>query len=549
MSEKYSIGLDFGTLSGRAVLVRVSDGAELADAVMNYPHGVMDDTLAATGEKLPHDFALQDARDYLEVLHYIVPTVLRESGVDPDDIVGVGVDFTCCTVVPIYEDGTPLSFDEKFANNKHAYVKLWKHHAAQEYADRLNELAARRGDTWPIEYGGRCSSEWLYPKVWEIYDKAPEIYRAAYHFIEAGEWITMYLTGKLTKSYTFATAKAIYNKETGYPPIEMFAEMDEGLRNVVAEKIDSPIVYSGKSAGNICEKAANELGLSQKTVVSAPMPDAHVATVALDMCHDGDMCAIMGTSGCYMLISDKYEVVPGICGTHMDSLTPGFWGYEAGLCAVGDLFAWASDKLAPAEYRDAAEKEGIPVLQYMINRCAAKRPGETGLVALDWHNGNRNILVDARLSGMIVGMTLQTTADDILRAMLEATAFATRVIFENYTSHGVEIKRLIAAGGIARKDPFTMQLYADILGMDIAVASSPQVPARASAVYATAAAGYDLYECISRMSSPMEKVYHPNPEAKAIYDRIYAEYLRLHDYFGRGGSDCMYRLHDIKLGN
>ncbi len=548
MSEKYSIGLDFGTLSGRAVLVRVSDGAELADAVMNYPHGVMDRILAATGERLPHDFALQDARDYLEVLQYIVPSVLEKSGVDPDDIVGIGVDFTCCTVVPIYEDGTPLSFDEKFAGNKHAYVKLWKHHAAQEYADRLNEIAARRGEKWPIEYGGRCSSEWLYPKIWEIYDKAPEVYAAAYHFVEAGEWITMYLTGKLIKSYTFATAKAIYNKETSYPSPDMFAEMDEGLRNVVAEKVAAPIIQSGCAAGSVCERAAKALGLSQKTVVSSPMPDAHVATVALDMCHDGDMCAIMGTSGCYMLISDKYKVVPGICGTHVDSLTPGFWGYEAGLCAVGDLFAWVTDKLAPAEYRDAAEKEGIPVIKYMIKKCAAKRPGETGLVALDWHNGNRNILVDARLSGLIVGMTLGTTADDILRAMIEATAFATRVIFENYTACGVAIKRLIAAGGIARKDPFTMQLYADILGMDIAVAGSSQVPARASAVYATAAAGYDLYECIEKMSSPMERVYHPDPESKAIYDRLYAEYLRLHDLFGRGGNDCMYRLHDIKLG-
>lgn len=546
MPEKYTIGIDFGTLSGRAVLVRISDGCELCDATLKYKHAVMDDVLDATGERLPADYALQDPSDYLEVLRYVIPKVICDSGVESESIIGVGIDFTCCTVLPVFKNGVPLCFDERFRENKHAYVKLWKHHSAQKYADKLTEAMLKKDCHSLDDYGGKVSSEWIFPKIMEVYFEAPEIYAAADGFIEAGEWIAMYLTGERIKSYVFATAKALYNIETGYPSDELFAEMDEGLGDVVAKKVAARIISSTEAAGSVCKKAADELGLSEKTKVSCPLPDAHDATVALNMKSDGDMCMILGTSSCFMMLGREYRSVDGICGVQKDSMTPGFWGYEAGLCCMGDLFAWAADKLAPASYRADAEKKGIPVLRYMIEKAAKKVPGETGLLALDWWNGNRNILVDSSLSGMIVGLDLQSTAEDILRALIEATAFATRVIFENYKSSGIEIKRVIAAGGIAGKDPFTMQLYSDVLNMDIRISGSSQVPAVSAAIYAAAAAGLDIYSCMESMSRLSDTVYHPNPEASAVYDKLYGEYVTLHDYFGRGGNNVMKRLKEIK---
>lgn len=546
MSEKYTIGLDFGTLSGRALLVRISDGAELAARTMEYPHGVMDRYLCASGEELPPDFALQDPHDYLEVLDYILPGVIADAKVDKENIIGIGVDFTTCTMLPIKADGTPLCFEEKYRKEPHAYAKLWKHHAAQPYADRINEVAKERGEEWLAAYGGKISSEWYFPKVFEVLDKAPEVYADADHFVEAGDFINMYLCGCLKKSYTYAASKAMYDMEKGYPSREFFAALDPRFADVVKDKTSAPMVYTCEKVGNVRKEIAERYGLSEKTVVATAQPDAHVATSALNMHTAGDMCAIMGTSACYMLIDDKRRNVKGICGVLRDSLTPGFWGYESGLCCLGDAFAWAAENIAPASYREEADSLGISVLRLLINKCAEKAPGETGLVALDWLNGNRNVLIDSDLSAMILGMDLRTRPEDIMRALIEATAFATRVITETIEASGVEIRRIIAAGGISRKDPFTMQLYADVLKKDILIAESRQIPALASAVYAAASAGEDLLLCMERMCHLSDTVYHPNTAASEVYDALYKEYLTLYDYFGRGQNDVMKRLRRIK---
>lgn len=546
MADKYTIGVDFGTLSGRALLVRVSDGEELATRVMDYRHGVMDKYLASSGEPLPHDFALQDPHDYIEVLEYIIPGVIADAAVDPEDIIGIGVDFTCCTVLPVRADGTPLCFEERFKNEPYAYAKLWKHHAAQPYADRITEVAAELEPERLAAAGGKASSEWLFPKIWETLDKAPEVYSEAAYFLEAGDFINLLLTGKVTKSYTYASAKAMYDFDGGYPSKRFFAALDPRLENVVEDKLNAPIIFTGGQAGRVCAEASKRLGLSENTVVACAQPDAHVAPAALNMHQAGDMCAIMGTSSCYMLIDDKHRHVTGICGILRDSLTPGFWGYESGLCCVGDAFAWAAENIAPAAYRDEADALGISVLQLLIKKASLKRPGETGLVALDWLNGNRNVLVDSSLSAMIVGMDLRTSPEDIMRALIEATAFGTRVITETIESSGVAIKRLIAAGGIARKDPFTMQLYADVLKKDIIIASSKQVPAMASAVYAAVSAGEELIPCMERMGKLSDTVYRPIAENSAVYDKLYDEYCTLYDYFGRGGNDVMKRLRAIR---
>ena len=546
MNEKYTIGVDFGTLSARAVIVRCSDGYIAAEAALDYSHAVMDHTLAATGEVLPPDFALQDPNDYLDALFTVVPSVIRDSGVAPEDIIGIGVDFTCCTVVPVDSDNRPICFNEKYRNNPHAYVKLWKHHAAQPYADRINALAEERGEKWLPDYGNKISSEWLFPKIMEVLNCAPDIYEATDSFIEGGDWIARILTGRRVKSYAYATAKAMYDYYDGYPKKDFFAALDPRLENVVEEKLCGEMVFSGQSAGTVCPEMAEKLGLSTSTAVAASSPDAHVATVALNMKKSGDMCAILGTSACFMLLSDSYAPVGGISGVHKDSLTPGFYGYEAGLCCFGDHFAWVAENLATAEYVKEAEERGISILRLLIEKASVKKPGEAGLIALNWWNGNRSVLVDSALSGMILGMDLRTKPEDIMRALIEANAFGTRLVAETYESGGVEVKRLIAAGGIPRKDPFTMQLFADVLKKEIAVASCSQIPAVASAVYAASAAGIELSEAMNNMSKVSDTVYRPNPEAGAIYDRIYAEYKRLYDYFGRGDNNVMKTLRAIR---
>lgn len=549
--SKYTIGIDFGTLSGRAVLVDVKDGREIADCVMDYPHAVMDEVLASTGEKLPANYALQDPHDYLQVLDRVIPAVIRESGVAPQDIIGLGVDFTCCTCLPVYADGTPLCFTEEFSGNKHAYVKLWKHHAAQPYADRFNRIARERGETFLDDFGGKVSSEWMFAKIMETLEEAPEVYDACTYVVEAGDWLNWQLTGELTRGYLFAAYKTEYLMGKGYPSPDFLAELNPRLRDVTDTKLAGRMVYIGERAGKVSAAAAARWGLCEGTAVATAMPDAHVASPALAQSHSGDLFGILGTSGCYMLIDEEYRKVPGICGVVRDGLVPGFYGYEAGLCCFGDHFAWAAENLMTKEYYEEAKARNMAPLKLLIEKASKQAPGEHGLIAMNWFNGNRNILVNSNLSGAFIGMTLQTRPEDMLRALIEATAYGTRVIVENFRNHGVAVNTFVAGGGIARKDPFSMQLYADVLKMDIRIAGSTQIPALASGIYAAVAAGEEaggyatLTAASAAMNSLSDIVYRPNPAASAIYDKLYAEYLTLHDYFGRGGNDVMMRLRNI----
>ncbi|MBQ8276251.1 MAG: ribulokinase [Clostridia bacterium] len=553
MSAKYTVGIDFGTLSGRAVLVDVANGREAADCVMDYPHAVIDTTLPGTDLRLPPDFALQHPQDYLDVLFTVVPGVVKKSGVDPADIIGLCIDFTSCTLVPMDEAGTPLCFFDAFKQNPHAYVKLWKHHAAQPYANRINAIAEERGEGWLARYGGKISSEWLFPKLWEIADCAPEVWSRMAYAIEAGDWLSWILTGNRTRNLVVTGYKAIYTPEEGFPSPEFFAACAPCLADVY-DKLDlegTPVVAAGTAVGTLLPEMAEKLGLCPGIAISASTADAHVAAPALGCCRHGDMFGIFGTSACFMVQANEYHEVPGICGVIPDGLMPGTYGYEAGLCCLGDHFAWLAAQ-APAEYKAEAEAREIPVIRVLIERAARLAPGESGILALNWWNGNRCILVDSDLSGLFVGMTLQTRPEELMRALIEATAFDTRLIFDNFAEHGIPVHRFVAAGGIARKDPFTMQLYADVLGIDIRIAGSTQIPALGSAIYAAAAAGsarggYDsLSSAVDAMQNVSDTVYHPNPEATAVYDRLYAEYLRLHDYFGRGENDVMKRLRAIR---
>ncbi len=550
--SKYTIGIDYGTLSGRALLCRVEDGAELASAVFEYPHAVMDRTLAASGEPLPRDFALQDPQDYLLVLQNTVPAVLRESSIDPEDVIGIGIDFTACTMLPVDKNGTPLCFSEQFKNEKYAYVKLWKHHAAQSYANRLNAVAAQRGEPFLKRYGGKISSEWMIPKIWETLDRAPQVYHAAAHFIEAADFITWQLCGTLTRNSCCAGYKAIYHKKEGYPSSEFFAALDPALRNVVQEKLSGPVVALGQCAGRLTERYAKLLGLNTRTAVAVANVDAHVAVPAVKITKAGQMLAIMGTSTCHMMLQDKEVLVPGMCGVVQDGILPGYFGYEAGQSCVGDHFAWFMENLFPASYAKEAAERGIDPIALIQEKAAKLRAGESGLLALDWWNGNRSILVDTDLSGLMLGMTLATKPEEIYRALVEATAFGTRMIIENYRRCGLEVKEFFACGGIAEKSPFVMQIYADILHMPIRISGSPQAPALGSAIFGAVAAGsasggYDRVEdACEHMGKLKDVVYLPSEAESAVYTQLFAEYERLHDTFGRGENDVMKRLKALK---
>ncbi|QOX65425.1 ribulokinase [Anoxybacterium hadale] len=549
---KYVIGVDYGTLSGRAVLVEAATGTELCSSVFDYPHGVIDRTLP-TGEPLGHDWALQHPQDYIEVLAHTVPAVLKEAGVNPDQVIGIGTDFTACTILPVTEEGIPLCTMPQYEKNPHAWVKLWKHHAAQDKANELNRIAEEREEPWLKNYGGKISSEWAIPKIWQVLDEAPEIYAAADRFIEAADWIIWQLCGKETRNSCTAGYKEIWNKAAGYPTNEFFKALDPRLEKVVEEKLGTLITPLGEKAGFVTQKAAQLTGLKEGTAVAIGNVDAHVSAPAVGIDGPGKILAIMGTSTCHVLMGTEETQVPGMCGVVADGILPGYYGYEAGQSCVGDHFAWFVDHCLPAGYYDEAQKMGMNVHRYLTEKAQKLKPGESGLLALDWWNGNRSVLVDVDLTGMILGMTLQTKPEEIYRALIEATAYGNREIVENFRRNGVPVEEFFAAGGISQKNPLMMQIYADVLGMPVKISGSDQCPALGSAIFAAVAAGkeaggYDtVYEAARVMGKIKDTVYQPNPEHAAVYDRLFREYVTLHDYFGRGENDVMKRLKRIKI--
>lgn len=551
---KYTIGIDFGTLSGRAVLVDVSSGKELASSEYLYPHAVMD-TALPSGKKLGHDWALQHPQDYLDVLTNTIPAVLKESGIDSGDVIGVGTDFTACTVLPVKKDGTPLCFLEEYKNHPHAYIKLWKHHAAQDQANRLNALAEEMGEDWLSRYGGKISSEWEFPKLLQIVEEAPEIYDAMDYFVEAADWIVWQLTGKPTKCACTVGYKGIWHKQKGFPSNKFFKMLHPKLENVIADKMNIPIAPLGDRAGGISEKMAQATGLIAGTAVSTGNVDAHVTVPAVKIDGPGKILAIMGTSTCHILLGEEERTVPGMCGVVDGGVYPGFFGYEAGQSCVGDHFAWFVNNCLPPSYYEEAKKQHKNIYVYLREKAETAKPGESGLLALDWWNGNRSVLVDVDLTGMMLGMTLQTKPEEIYRALIEATAFGTRKIIETFNENGVPITEFYASGGISQKDPMTMQIYADITGLTIKIAGSKQGPALGSAIFAAVAAGAESggYESVFPAAQAMGKlkdvIYKPIPENAKVYDALYKEYSTLHDYFGRGENDVMKRLKNIQKAN
>jgi L-ribulokinase len=551
---RYAVGVDFGTESGRALLVDCADGREVATAVYRYRNDVIDEHLPPPDDDvgLEADWALQDPDDYVRTLQEAVPQVLTDAGVDSADVVGIGIDFTACTMLPTLADGTPLCRLEEYRRLPHSWVKLWKHHAAQPEADLVNEVAAERGERWLQRYGGRISSEWFFPKALQILEEAPQLYERADRLIEAADWIVWQLTGVETRNSCTAGYKAIWSKRDGFPASDYFAALDPRFEHVVDEKMSRRILPIGSRAGGLCERAAGWTGLRPGTAVAVANVDAHVSAPAVTVTAPGTMVAIMGTSICHILLGDELAIVDGMCGVVEDGAVPGLWAFEAGQSAVGDIFAWFAENAVPPELHEVARRAERSVQEVLESEAAKLLPGESGLLALDWWNGNRSVLVDADLRGLLVGMTLATRAPEIYRALIEATAFGTRVIVEALESAGVRVDRIVACGGLPERNALLMQIFADVTGRDFSVAASVQAPALGSAMFGAVAAGaaaggYDsIVEASQRMAHLGSNRFRPDAGRHAVYEELYREYVRLHDAFGRSEDSVMKRLKAIQ---
>lgn len=549
MEDKYTIGVDFGTLSARAVVANTKNGEIAAESVQNYEHGVMDRKLP-DGTPLGRDWALQHPADYLKALAAVTNEVIQKSAVKAHNIIGIAIDFTSCTVLPVDAKGKPLCFAENMKSEPNAYVKLWKHHAAQPQADRMDRIAKERGERFLNRYGNRISSEAMLPKILQILEESPEIYSQTGRFMEAADFITEQLTGRPIRSNCCAGYKSFYSKKSGYPSHEFLKAVDPRIEFLFEEKLSGEILQQGTLAGYISEKST-WTGLKEGTAVAVPAIDAHVAVPAVGINKPGQLLMIMGTSGCDIICDEKEYEIPGICGVVEDGVLPGYYGYEAGQACMGDQFDWFAKNCVPEEYCSQARSDNISVQELLTGKAEKLRPGESGLLALDWWNGNRSVLSDGDLSGMILGMTLATKPEEIYRALIEATAFGKRKIVENYVNGGINVNSIYACGGISGKNKMMMQIYADVLNREIKVSPVAQTGALGAAMLAACAAGKinggwdDIFEASCAMSKEAAEVYKPIPENAAIYDALYEDFSKLHDYFGCGGNDVMKKLKKI----
>jgi L-ribulokinase len=540
------IGVDFGTLSGRALVVRVDDGDELGSAVHDYADGVIESELPASGARLPAQWALQEPEDWLEVLRRAVPAAVAAAGVAPEQVIGIATDFTASTPLPVLADGTPLCRQAELRERPHAYPKLWKHHAAGGQADRINALARERSEPWLARYGGLISSEWAFAKALQVLEEDPEIYDRMDRWIEGADWIVWQLCGRETRNTCTAGYKAIH-QDGHYPSEDYLRALHERFAGFVASKISGPLAPLGGRAGGLTAQAAAWTGLPEGIAVAVGNVDAHVTAPAARAIEPGHMLMIMGTSTCHVMNGERVVEVPGMCGAVDGGIVPGLWGYEAGQSGVGDIFGWFVDHAVPPRYHDEARARGLDVHGYLSALAGAQEVGAHGLVALDWNNGNRSVLVDHELSGLILGLTLATRAEDVYRALIEATAFGTRMILTTFADAGLPVAELFVAGGLV-KNPVIMQIYADVTRMALHVTESEQGPALGSAMHAAVAAGAhaDIYAASAAMGSVTRDAYVPDEQRADAYDALYEHYARLHDHFGRGGDDVMHALRHIR---
>ncbi|MFJ7932748.1 ribulokinase [Sporosarcina sp. NPDC096371] len=540
MSNVYVLGIDYGTESGRVLIVDVATGQMIAEQVTKYPHGVLTEKLPDGRTELGRETALQVPQDYLDVLTQSIPRLLQQTNIAREQVIGIGIDFTSCTILPTTNDFTPLCEIEGYQHRPHAFVKLWKHHAAEAQAQKLNDLA--KDEQWIQRYGGTISAEWMIPKVMEIAEVDPEVFDETNLFLEAGDWVTAKLTGNLVRNSCSAGYKGMWHKADGYVDTAFLKKLHPKLERIYDTKLRGDVRSLGDKAGSLTKEMAEILGLQEGTAVAVGIIDAHAALPGTGVSEPGTLVMVMGTSTCHLLLSDKEEHVPGISGVVEDGILPGYFAYEAGQAAVGDLFAWFVDQQVPSYIKQQASDKGLSIHEYLTELAGELSPGESGLVALDWHNGSRTPWVDMSLSGVVVGQKLSTRPAELYRAYLEATAFGTRVIVELFEAHGIQIEQLVATGGIPKKNPLLMQIYADILQRDVTVNLNSQAPALGAAILGAVAAGKERggYDCVASaiagMSSNETITYTPNAKAEAVYDTLFASYQKLSRFFAKETS-------------
>ncbi|NOY40957.1 MAG: ribulokinase [Planctomycetes bacterium] len=533
-TTKIALGLDFGTESVRALLVDL-DGREQASAVSAYQHGQITDTLPGTGEKLPPNFAFQHPQDWIDSSAEAVQEALKTAGLTGDEIIGIGVDFTSCTMLPAKRDGTPLCLLSEFAAEKFAWPKLWKHHGAEKQTERINQLARERDEPWLARYGGIIGLEWFFPKVLETLEEAPHVYDATEVWLEAGDWFVWQLVGadvdRLTRSTCQAGYKAMWHSNDGYPSSDFFGALHPKLADVVETKMPGQMLAPGVSAGNLCDEMVQRFGLKKPVPVSAATIDAHAGVPGAGAADPGAMVMVMGTSSCHMLNATDEQSVPGVAGVVEGGILPGMFGYETGQAAVGDAFDWLRQTVGEENFDQLTEK------------AATLPPGAEGVLCIDWFNGCRTPLMDGSLSGAFTGLTLGHGAHHMYRALMEASAFGVRWIVEILRENGVPVEQFIATGGLPHHNPLLVQIYADVLGKPISVHPSKQGPALGAAILGVLAAGTEASsfatarDAILAMAGtkPGEPdrqpvVVQPDQEAHNAYSRVYADYRKLGDF-------------------
>ena len=544
--KKYAIGVDFGSLSGRAVLVDVSDGSILASSIMDYPHGIMEHSLPC-GKRLPAEWSLHHPADYTDVLEHVVREVLKAGGVKAGDVSSVGLDCTASSVMPVTGEGVPLCFLPEFKDEPHAYIHLWKHHAAQPQADRMTEKALERNEKWLQAYGGKVSCESALPKLWQLLEESPRVYDAMTYWIEVVDWLVWQLCGNATISSCCAGYKYLYCAPDGYPSEDYLSSLNPRLAHVFRDKCSLPVAPVFSKAGTLTEDMSRRLGLNPGTAVAVGMIDAHAGAPAAGITGPGEMVMLLGTSACLMMCGEDYRGVPG-CYAVKDGILPGLWGYEGGQNSVGDLFSWMLRECVPEHTLQEARDRQLSLHEYLTELASRKKPGESGLLALDWFNGNRSVLMDSGLTGMIMGLTLRTQPEDIYRALAEAAAYGARMIIDSFRKQGLSVDKLLVTGGISRKNSMMMQIYADVLDMPVRVLPSSHGSALGSAIAGAVAAGCygTVQDAIRHMAPKEDRVYQPDPENRRIYERLYRLYAKLYRAYGQDGHSVMKDLLAVK---
>ncbi len=533
----YALGIDYGTNSCRSLLVDLSDGSEIGSTVFPYPSGQLG---ILTDERDPN-IARQNPQDYLDGLVAVVQGALTQAktnvpGFDPAQVIGIGIDTTGSTPIPVDKQGTPLALLPEWKDNLNAYVWLWKDHTGHAEAAEITSLAAKMRPQYLSKCGGIYSSEWWWSKILRLRRCDPTVFAAAYSFVEHCDWLPAVLSGNtnpltLKRGICASGHKAMFNAQWGgLPDKEFLTALHPDLADLRDRLFDTAYTADTK-AGELCPEWATRLGLAPGTAIAVGAFDAHMGAVGAGI-KEGTIAKILGTSTCDLMIAPNTKPladIPGVCGIVDGSVLPGYYGIAAGQSAVGDIFLWMVNHIVPDSYGSSIGEK----FTTMERAMSAQKPGATGLLALDWNNGNRTVLVDHRLTGLLLGQTLHTEAHEIYRAYIEATAFGALTIIRRIEQYGVTINEVINTGGLSIKNATLMQIYADIIGKPMKVSRSEQTCALGAAIFGAVAAGHgSLATLQSNMTATRDLVFYPIPENHAIYAELYALYLTLHDAFG-----------------